>query len=61
MKYFKNLFCSTKSLSMENHGHIRYTLGDDERIDLVKLVTKDKVYKAFMSMTSYKAPGPDGF
>lgn len=40
---------------------IQNTMETNDRLDLIKLVMKEEVYKALISMKLYKAPSPDGF
>lgn len=61
IELFKDLFCTTESLSGTEKGYIRSGLDEERRWELSKHVTKDEVHRALMGMKSYTAPGPDRF
>lgn len=61
VKFFKQLFCTKEVVGGgQNCGNI-CPLSAEGRRALSRLVTKDEVHRAIMSMKSYKALGPDGF
>lgn len=61
VKYFKGLLGVRENVIDDNEGIPNCILSAEDRLELTKSVSKEEVYRALMSMNSYKAPGPDGF
>lgn len=61
LQFFQDLFCSSGGMMGDGHDILNNILSNEDRLHLVKLITKEEVHNALMSMKSYKAPGPDGF
>ncbi|XP_072071612.1 uncharacterized protein [Arachis hypogaea] len=60
--FFKNIFCSTKPVEVNCMGEIPMpSLSQDACDNLSKPVTMLEVKEALDNMSSFKAPGPDGF
>ncbi|XP_029146874.1 uncharacterized protein [Arachis hypogaea] len=60
--FFKNIFCSTEPVEVNCMGEIPMpSLSQDACDNLSKPVTMLEVKKALDNMSSFKAPGPDGF
>ncbi|XP_072076503.1 uncharacterized protein [Arachis hypogaea] len=60
--FFKNIFCSTEPVEVNCMGEIPMpSLSQDACDNLSKSVTMLEVKEALDNMSSFKAPGPDGF
>nr|XP_029146996.1 uncharacterized protein LOC114924945 [Arachis hypogaea] len=60
--FFKNIFCSTEPVEVNCMGEIPMpSLSQDACDNLSKPVTMLEVKEALDNMSSFKAPGPDGF
>lgn len=61
VRFYQQLFCATDHCDVLQVSSHLCRLTTEDREALTGPVTTGEVYRALMSMKSYKAPGPDGF
>lgn len=64
-EFYQKLFLSKNSVLAESYSFLNQiklaSLSEEQRADLNKPITKEKVLEAIKSLKGGKAPGPDGF